>query len=147
MFSFLLITLNVCLRSDFSPAQNFFLNSQPGKNFTNQECLSISADTFVCWDDKRVDSGQRPASAPAAKLLQLCPTLCNPRDGSPPGSPVPGILHARTLEWVAISFSGQRPGMLVNILCCTEQQFNAIHCIELFGQNVNHGEIQNPSLN
>ena len=39
-----------------------------------------------------------------AKLLQLCPTLCNPIDGSPPGSPVPGILQARTLEWVAISF-------------------------------------------
>ena len=41
----------------------------------------------------------------AAKLLQLCPTLCDPTDGSPPGSPVPGILQARTLEWVAISFS------------------------------------------
>ena len=41
----------------------------------------------------------------AAKLLQSCPTLCNLRDGSPPGSPVPGILQARTLEWVAISFS------------------------------------------
>ena len=41
----------------------------------------------------------------AAKSLQLCPTLCDPRDGSPPGSPVPGILQARTLEWVAISFS------------------------------------------
>ena len=40
-----------------------------------------------------------------AKSLQLCPTLCNPRDGSPPGSPVPGTLQARTLEWVAISFS------------------------------------------
>ena len=41
----------------------------------------------------------------AAKLLQSCPTLCDPIDGSPPGSPVPGILQARTLEWVAISFS------------------------------------------
>ena len=41
----------------------------------------------------------------AAKLLQSCPTLCDPRDGSPPGSTVPGILQARTLEWVAISFS------------------------------------------
>ena len=40
-----------------------------------------------------------------AKSLQLCPTLCNPIDGSPPGSPVPGILQARTLEWVAISSS------------------------------------------
>ena len=40
-----------------------------------------------------------------AKSLQSCLTLCNPIDGSPPGSPVPGILQARTLEWVAISFS------------------------------------------
>ena len=45
------------------------------------------------------------SAAAAAKSLQSCPTLCDPRDGSPPGSPVPGILQARTLEWVAISFS------------------------------------------
>ena len=45
------------------------------------------------------------AAAAAAKLLQSCPTLCDPIDGSPPGSPVPGILQARTLEGVAISFS------------------------------------------
>ena len=44
-------------------------------------------------------------AAAAAKSLQSCPTLCDPRDGSPPGYPVPGILQARTLEWVAISFS------------------------------------------
>ena len=43
--------------------------------------------------------------AAAAKSLQSCPTLCDPIDGSPPGSPVPGILQARTLEWVTISFS------------------------------------------
>ena len=43
------------------------------------------------------------AAAAAAKSLQSCPTLCNPIDGSPSGSPVPGILQARTLEWVAIS--------------------------------------------
>ena len=43
--------------------------------------------------------------AAASKSLQSCPTLCDPIDGSPPGSPVPGILQARTLEWVAISFS------------------------------------------
>ena len=48
---------------------------------------------------------QHAAAAAAAKSLQLCPTLCDPIDGSPPGSPVPGILQARTLEWVAISFS------------------------------------------
>ena len=44
-------------------------------------------------------------AAAAAKLLQSCLTLCNPVDGSPPSSAVPGILQARTLEWVAISFS------------------------------------------
>ena len=44
-------------------------------------------------------------AAAAAKSLQSCPTLCDPIDGSPPGSPVPGILQARTLEWFAISFS------------------------------------------
>ena len=45
------------------------------------------------------------AAAAAAKSLQSCPTLCDPIDGSPSGSPVPGILQARTLAWVAISFS------------------------------------------
>ena len=45
------------------------------------------------------------SAAAAAKSLQSCPTLCDPIDSSPPGSPVPGILQARALEWVAISFS------------------------------------------
>ena len=45
------------------------------------------------------------AAAAAAKSLQSYPTLCDPIDGNPPGSPVPGILQARTLKWVAISFS------------------------------------------
>ena len=49
-------------------------------------------------------------AAAAAKSLQSCPTLCDPTDGSPPGSPVPGILQARTLEWVAISFSNAWKG-------------------------------------
>ena len=44
-------------------------------------------------------------AAAASKSLQSCPTLCDPIDGSPPGSPIPGILQARTLEWVAVSFS------------------------------------------
>ena len=52
-----------------------------------------------------------PCSLPAAaaKSLQSCPTLCNPIDGSPPGSPIPGILQAGTLEWVAIASSGSLP--------------------------------------
>ena len=49
-----------------------------------------------------------PTAAAAAKSLQSCPTLCDLTDGSPPGSPIPGILQARTLEWVAISFSNAR---------------------------------------
>ena len=52
--------------------------------------------------------GLTAAAAAAAKSLQSCPTLCDPIDGSPPGFPVPGILQARTLEWVAISFSNAR---------------------------------------
>ena len=56
---------------------------------------------------ERTRPGPEPfvAAATAAKSLQSCPTLCDPTDGSPPGSPVPGILQARTLQWVAISFS------------------------------------------
>ena len=53
----------------------------------------------------QVDSLLSEPPAATAKSLQSCPTLCNPIDGSPPGSPIPGILQARTLEWVAISFS------------------------------------------
>ena len=53
-----------------------------------------------------------PAAAAAAKSLQSCPTLCDPTDGSPPGSPVPGILQARTLEWVATSVSSGLPWWL-----------------------------------
>ena len=49
--------------------------------------------------------GLHAAAAAAAKSLQSCSTLCDPIDGSPPGSPVPGILQARTLKWVGISFS------------------------------------------
>jgi len=55
---------------------------------------------------KHIDkNGLFAAAAAAAKSLQSCLTLCDPIDGSPPGSPIPGILQARTLEWVAISFS------------------------------------------
>ena len=54
-----------------------------------------------------------------AKSLQSCLTLCNSIDGSPPGSPVPGILQARTLDWVAISFSNARKGKVkVKLLSC-----------------------------
>ena len=57
------------------------------------------------WKLTKLILFERQFAAAAAKSLQPCPTLCDPIDGSPPGSPVPGILQARTLEWVAISFS------------------------------------------
>ena len=60
---------------------------------------------MVLFGNLRSSAAAAAAAAAAAKSLQLCPTLCDPIDGSPPGSPVPGILQARTLEWVAISFS------------------------------------------
>ena len=61
------------------------------------------------------------AATAAAKSLQSCPTLCNPIDGLPPGSPVPGILQAKTLEWVAISFSNAwKSKMKVKLLSCIQ---------------------------
>ena len=68
--------------------------------------LSINIQQIIYW-------------APAAKLLQSRPTLCDPIDSSPPGSPVPGILQARTLEWVAISFSNAwKWKVKMKSLCC-----------------------------
>ena len=66
------------------------------QNPTEKWAQNMNSNNFLEKDAK---------VALAAKLLQSCPTLCDPIDGSPPGSPVPGILQARTLEWVAISFS------------------------------------------
>ena len=57
------------------------------------------------------EGGKQDAAA-AAKSLQSCPTLCDPIDGSPPGPTIPGILQARTLEWVAIAFSRIKRQML-----------------------------------
>ena len=57
---------------------------------------------LLLWETRNV---MKCVAATAAKSLQSCPTPCDPIDGSPPGSPVPGILQARALEWVAISFS------------------------------------------
>ena len=75
------------------------------------QCIS-SMHLFIQPSGKGKEWGQissldtvSVAAAAAAKSLQSCPTLCDPIDGSPPGSPVPGILQARILEWVAISFS------------------------------------------
>ena len=63
------------------------------------KCVAFMITTALPFLDRGL------MTAAAAKSLQSCPTLCDPMDGSPPGSPVPGILQARTLECVAISFS------------------------------------------
>ena len=69
---------------------------------------SSPGETLICYPSTFLLS-LAPAAA-AAKSLQSCPTLCDPIDGSPPGSPVPGILQARVLEWVAFSFSSAWKG-------------------------------------
>ena len=67
-------------------------------------CLFVCFNLLLYFNWKLLAAAAAAAAA-AAKSLQSCPTLCDPRDGSPPGSAAPGILQARTLEWVAISFS------------------------------------------
>ena len=68
-------------------------------------CPTLQADCLPPEPPGKASNSTAAAAAAAAKSLQSCPTLCDPIDGSPPGFPVPGILQARTLEWVAISFS------------------------------------------
>ena len=73
------------------------------------QALSDSCDSMDCSPASVHENSQARilewAAAAAARSLQSSPTLCDPIDSSPPGSPIPGILQARTLEWVAISFS------------------------------------------
>ena len=69
------------------------------------ECVcELHGNLIIKWNLIQAWGGTAAAAA-AAKSLQSCSTLCDPIDGSPPGSAVPGILQARTLEWVAIAFS------------------------------------------
>ena len=71
------------------------------------------------WNKKKIKALGRKAAAVAAKLFQSCQTLCNPIDSSPPGSSIPGILQARTLEWVAIPFfSAWKWKVKVKLLSC-----------------------------
>jgi len=70
----------------------------PGKSYGQRSLAGYSP-----WGHKTVE--QDLMTAAAAKLLQLCPTLCDPTDGSPAGCSVPGILQTRILKWIAISFS------------------------------------------
>ena len=90
-----------------SKQQEFGLIST-SETMDQQSPTFLAPETGFMEDDFSTDwvgGWCRDAAAAAAKLLQLCPTLYDPIDGSPPGSPVPGILQARTLEWVAVDFS------------------------------------------
>ena len=79
-------------------AGRFFTTEPPRKSCVKWSFINISKRHLGTWYSTS-------AAAAAAKSLQSCPTLCNPIDSSPPGSPIPGILQASTLEWVAITFS------------------------------------------
>ena len=98
-------------RAEWEKCQgNFFSFQLTGSMFfAKQEngCTKVekNVSNLFRWLQEHFSFFRCFAAVAAAKSLQLCPILCNPIDGSPPGSPVPGILQARTLEWVAISFS------------------------------------------
>ena len=83
-------------------AENTQHVSLPVSNLVPTKDININLGIISCWAHTWPETSAMSYSTAAAKSLQLCPTLCDPRDGSPPGSPVPGILQARTLEWVAI---------------------------------------------
>ena len=97
------------------PSLKCILLSWDQGNHVNHNALERSKESETssschrCLSRGKVNTGNGkytiPTAATAAKSLQLCPTLCDPIDGSPPGFPIPGTLQARTLEWVAISFS------------------------------------------
>ena len=89
------------MRWNLLPDQGSQLGLGGRKGFYNIDYLSVRN----LMSQATSEDGLSAAAAAAAKSLQSCPTLCDLIDGSPPGSPVPGILQARTLEWVAISFS------------------------------------------
>ena len=101
-------------------AGEFFTTEPPGKPFHyvqkenlcneskhdsqgSSQILEKTHEQLLQYNPVAIYAKIYPAAA--AKLLQSCPTLCDPKDSRPPGSPVPGILQARTLEWIAISFS------------------------------------------
>ena len=89
--------------------QNSIISLISGKSLLHSNLEDGISLYFSLWFiyhlKKKTKTNYECMVAAAAKSLQLCPTLCDPIDSSPPGSPVPGILQARTLEWVDISFS------------------------------------------
>jgi len=97
-----LVSLSICL---FSMSVSIFvwqIRSPIPFLWILHICMNIQYLFFPFWPTSFC---MTVSAAAAAKSLQSCPTLCDPIDGSPPGFPIPGILQARTLEWVAISFS------------------------------------------
>ena len=98
-FSYLPITNSWKLSSLNSDVRNFY---EKTSSTGWKELLKTQESSLLSFFFK---VSVAAAAAAAAKSLQSCPTLCDPIDSSPPGSPIPGILQARTLEWVAISFS------------------------------------------
>ena len=88
-----------------SSALSFHYSPLSHPYMTTGKTIALTRRTFVDKVMSLLFNMLSAAAAAAAKSLQSCPTLCNPIDGSPPGFPIPGILQARTLEWVAISFS------------------------------------------
>ena len=107
----LLFIIQQLLRPDWIPGTVWGIASE--YNIDKIQFFPTSSSFFNMWTKDRIYAnnniwlyrGLISAAAAPAKSLQSCPTLCDPIDGSLPGSPVPGILQARTLEWVAISFS------------------------------------------
>ena len=103
-------TIRKSLIGEFSKVAGYKINTQKSlaflctKNEKSEKEIKESIPFTIAT--KRIKHpGINLSAAAVAKSLPLCPTLCDPIDGLPPGSPVPGILQARTLEWVAISFS------------------------------------------
>ena len=91
------------VKSESEVAQSCWTPSDPMDREIWQAAVPRAAQSQTRL--KRLITHLGTAAAAAAKSLQSCPTLCDPIDGSPPDSPIPGILQARTLEWVAIAFS------------------------------------------
>ena len=106
-FYLLMLRIYVCFSQTF-PLSQFCINDRAmwswrvqHYKYYEKKFVAQCSNIYLLFKGKDAAA----AAAAAAKSLQSCPTLCDPIDRSPPGSPIPGILQARTLEWVAISFS------------------------------------------
>ena len=97
------------MKESLSPGQSDRNSHQLINSLIEKNILSMEKELTLCkylpWVYHFISLSNLLTAAAAAKSLQSCLTLCDPIDSSPPGSPIPGILQARALEWVAISFS------------------------------------------